>query len=299
MLGLGRMGGNMARRLTRGGHRVLGFDLDPSATTAVQADGVVPSASLVELVHALQAPRSVWIMLPAGEATEAAIGALADLLQAGDTVLEGGNSHYKDSLRRAASLRSHGIDFLDVGISGGTWGLAEGYSVMVGGEKETVERQRPLFETLAPAPDRGWGHVGPVGAGHYAKMVHNAIEYGLMQAYAEGFELLKAKTDFGIDVHQVAEIWRHGSVVRSWLLDLTAELFADDPILADVRGWVPDTGEGRWAVAEAIDLDISIPVITAALERRLRSRQTEPFSDRLLAALRGKFGGHDVLRSAT
>ena len=299
MIGLGRMGGNMARRLTRGGHHVLGFDLDPSATTAVQADGVVPSASLVELVHALQGPRSVWIMLPAGEPTEAAIQTFADLLQAGDTVLEGGNSHYKDSLRRAASLRSHGIDFLDVGISGGTWGLADGYSVMVGGEEEAVERHRRLFETLAPGPERGWGHVGPVGAGHYAKMVHNAIEYGLMQAYAEGFELLKANPDLGIDVHQVAEIWRHGSVVRSWLLDLTAELFADDPILADVRGWVPDTGEGRWAVAEAIDLDISVPVITAALERRLRSRQTEPFSDRLLVALRGKFGGHDVPRSAT
>jgi 6-phosphogluconate dehydrogenase len=259
MIGLGRMGGNMARRLRRGGHRVVGFDLDPSAIVAVQADGVSPSASILELVHALQTPRSVWIMLPAGEPTEAAIQAVADLLQTGDTILEGGNSHYKDSVRRAASLQSRGIDFLDVGISGGIWGLAEGYSVMVGGEKETVERQRPLFETLAPEPDRGWGHVGPVGSGHYAKMVHNAIEYGLMQAYAEGFELLEAKTNLQIDVHQVAEIWRHGSVVRSWLLDLAAELFADDPTLAGVRGWVPDTGEGRWAVAEAIDLDISFP----------------------------------------
>jgi 6-phosphogluconate dehydrogenase len=238
-------------------------------------------------------------MLPAGDATEDCVSSLTQLLRPGDTILDGGNAHYNDSVRRAAALVTRGIDFIDVGVSGGIWGLREGYSLMVGGEVDAVDRHRPVFEALAPAPNAGWGHVGRAGAGHYVKMVHNAIEYGLMQAYAEGFELLEAKRDFDLDLAEVAEIWRHGSVVRSWLLDLTAELFARDATLADVRGWVPDTGEGRWAVAEAIDLNVSLPVITQALERRIRSRQAEPFSDRLLAALRGAFGGHEVPRQPT
>ena len=296
MVGLGRMGGNMARRLAGGGHRVVGFDIDPAVAASIQPEVDAATATLTALVQALDPPRSVWTMLPAGQPTEHTVASLAEILEVGDTLIEGGNSYYKDSLRRAEDLRSRGLHFLDVGISGGIWGLAGGYSLMVGGDKDVVERHRPLFETLAPASDRGWGHVGPSGAGHYVKMVHNAVEYGLMQAYAEGFDLLSAKKDFGLDLHQVAEIWRHGSVVRSWLLDLTADLLARDAVLDDVRGCVEDTGEGRWAVAEAIDLEISLPVITQALDRRLRSRQIEPFSDRLLAALRGEFGGHDVPR---
>jgi 6-phosphogluconate dehydrogenase len=293
------MGGDMARRLLAAGCEVVGFDLNPRAAPPLVAAGALAAPSLAELVELLPAPRSVWLMLPAGDATEDCVSSLTQLLRPGDTVLDGGNAYYNDSVRRAAALVTRGIDFIDVGVSGGIWGLREGYSLMVGGEADAVDRHRPIFEALAPAPNAGWGHVGRAGAGHYVKMVHNAIEYGLMQAYAEGFELLEAKRDFDLDLAAVAEIWRHGSVVRSWLLDLTAELFARDATLADVRGWVPDTGEGRWAVAEAIDLNVSLPVITQALERRIRSRQTEPFSDRLLAALRGAFGGHEVPRQPT
>jgi 6-phosphogluconate dehydrogenase len=296
IVGLGRMGGNMARRLASGGHEVIGYDLDPATAAPVEADGVRTAASVVDLVNLLEPPRSVWTMLPAGEPTESVLTVLADLLDPGDTAIDGGNAYYKDSMRRARELDARGVRFMDVGISGGIWGRSGGYSLMVGGNPELVEQHRDLFATLAPGPDLGWGHVGPVGAGHYVKMVHNAVEYGLMQAYAEGFDLLTAKTDFDLDVHQVAEIWRYGSVVRSWLLDLIADLMEDAAALDDVRGWVPDTGEGRWAVAEAIDLNVSLPVITASLERRLRSRQSDPFSDRLLAALRGKFGGHEVAR---
>ncbi len=296
IVGLGRIGGDMARRLVRGGHRVVGFDVSRQAVAAAGGDGVGPASSLGALVQELKPPRSIWILLAAGEATEASISGLAELLDRGDAILDGGNSYYKDSIRRAAELHERGVALIDVGVSGGIWGLVEGYSLMVGGAPEPVRRHSSLFEVLAPANDRGWGHVGPSGAGHYVKMVHNAIEYGLMQAYAEGFELLQAKSEFGLDLHQVAETWRHGSVIRSWLLDLSADLFAQDAALADVRGWVEDTGEGRWAVAEGIDLNVSLPVITSALERRIRSRQVEPFSDRVLAALRGKFGGHEVPR---
>jgi len=299
MVGLGRMGGDMTRRLLRAGHTIVGFDLDPAAATALAAEGYEAASLLGELAERLAPPRSISLMLPPGEPTEDCISSLAQLLDQGDTILDGGNANYHDSIRRAAALQTRGMSVIDIGVSGGVWGLADGYSLMVGGDATTVERHRPIFEALAPGPASGWGHVGRSGAGHYVKMVHNAVEYGLMQAYAEGFELLQAKREFDLDLHQVAEIWRQGSVIRSWLLDLSAELFAQDATLDEIQGWVPDTGEGRWAVAEAIDLNLSLPVITQALERRIRSRQTEPFSDRVLAALRGQFGGHVVRRRAT
>lgn len=297
MVGLGKMGGNMARRLLNGGHEVVGFDLDPQAVADVVRAGAQGVLSLEDLVERLAPPRTVWTMLPAGDGTEQTVQALGEILAPGDTLVEGGNSYYRDSLRRAKELKARGIEFIDAGISGGIWGLENGYSLMVGGDAANVARHRPLFETLAPGEALGWGHVGPVGSGHFVKMIHNAVEYGLMQAYAEGFELLAAKEEFGLDLAQVANIWRHGSVVRSWLLDLTAELLAAEGDLRAVKGWVPDTGEGRWAVVEAIDLNLSAPVITQALERRLRSRETEPLSDKILAALRQKFGGHAVERS--
>jgi len=236
-------------------------------------------------------------MVPAGDPTESTVRALADLLAPDDVVIDGGNSNFHDSMRRAAFLQERGIHFLDAGVSGGVWGLKEGYSMMIGGEAAIVERLRPIFETLAPAPDRGWGRVGPNGAGHFVKMVHNGIEYGLMEAYAEGFELLRARSDFALDLHQVAEIWRYGSVVRSWLLDLTAAALADDPELSDIRGWVADSGEGRWTVFEAIHLDVPAPVITLALFQRFVSRQEESYAAKLLAAMRNQFGGHAVKKA--
>jgi 6-phosphogluconate dehydrogenase len=250
--------------------------------------------TLAELAARLAAPRVAWVMVPAGDATENTIAELLAVLAPGDVLVDGGNSNYKDTIRRAAQVEAHGLSFVDVGTSGGVWGLAEGYSMMVGGRPEAVERLRPALETLAPAPDRGWGHVGPSGAGHFTKMVHNGIEYGMMQAYAEGFEILKAKADLNLDLHQVAEIWRYGSVVRSWLLDLTAAALAEDPDLAALQGWVADSGEGRWTVAEAIDLDIPAPVITLSLLMRLVSRQEERYAAKLLAAMRAQFGGHAV-----
>jgi 6-phosphogluconate dehydrogenase len=233
-------------------------------------------------------------MVPSGQITEVTIQALSDQLSPGDTVIDGGNSNYKDSMRRAEELKEKGLHFIDVGTSGGVWGLAEGYSMMVGGDKDIVDAHRPILETLAPGPDKGWGHVGPPGSGHFVKMIHNGIEYGLMQAYAEGFDIMKAKGEFGLDLHQIAEIWRYGSVVRSWLLDLTSAALAEDENLEGIKAWVQDSGEGRWTVFEAIDLDVSAPVITASLQRRLRSRDEQPFADKLLAALRNQFGGHAV-----
>jgi 6-phosphogluconate dehydrogenase len=295
MIGLGRMGGNMTTRLLRGGHRVVVYDRSAEAVQAAARGGALGSRSLEEFAARLEPrPRCVWIMVPAGEATESTIAALSGLLAAGDVVLDGGNSNYKDSVRRGLVLAERGIHFVDVGTSGGIWGLESGYCLMVGGEPQVVERLRPVFETLAPAPHRGWGRVGPCGAGHFAKMVHNGIEYGLMQAYAEGLEILQRKQDFRFDLHQVAEIWRHGSVVRSWLLDLAARALAEDPQLAGIRGWVADSGEGRWTVAEAIDLDVPAPVITLSLLARFVSRQEESYAAKLLAALRAQFGGHAV-----
>jgi len=296
MIGLGKMGANMTERLLESGHQLVVYDRDPRPVKAVAALGAQPSESMDDLVNELSVPRAVWVMVPAGEPTESVVNTLADLLSPGDTVIDGGNSNYKDTLRRVEALKRGNLHFVDVGTSGGVWGLAEGYSLMVGGEREVVDRLRPIFETLAPGPDKGWGHVGPSGAGHFVKMVHNGIEYGLMQAYAEGFEILKVKEQFDLDLHQIAQIWRYGSVVRSWLLDLTAAALAEDQDLQDIKGWVADSGEGRWTVAEAIDEDVPAPVITLSLLMRLVSRQDSSYAAKLLAAMRNQFGGHVVLK---
>ena len=294
MIGLGKMGANMTSRLLRGGHEVVVYDRNPEAVQAAAAEGATAAESLQDLASKLSPPRAVWVMVPSGNPTEQVIAELIETLERGDTIIDGGNSNYKDSVRRAAMVAGGGLHFVDVGTSGGIWGLKEGYSMMVGGDKQIVERLRPLLETLAPAPDKGWGHVGPSGAGHFVKMVHNGIEYGLMQAYAEGFEIMKSKEEFDLDLHQIAELWRHGSVVRSWLLDLTAAALKDDPELSAIQGWVADSGEGRWTVAEAIDLDVPAPVITLSLMMRFVSRQEESYAARLLAAMRNQFGGHAV-----
>ena len=294
IVGLGRMGANMARRLLAGGHRVVVANRSPGPVEELAAEGAVPAWSREELVGHLTAPRVVWVMVPAGDATEAMLEELAALVSPGDVLVDGGNSYYKDSVRRAASLAGRGLRFVDAGTSGGIWGRTEGYSLMVGGDPEAVALLRPALETLAPAPGRGWGHVGPAGAGHFVKMVHNGIEYGMMQAYAEGFEILRGKTDFGLDLHQIATIWQHGSVVRSWLLDLTAAALAEDQDLADIAGWVADSGEGRWTVAAAIEEDVPAPVITLSLLMRFISRQDDSYAAKLLAAMRNQFGGHEV-----
>jgi len=297
MVGLGRMGANMARRLRRGGHRVVGFDPVEAARQAAAVDGLETVDALAGLAAVLAPPRVLWLMVPAG-AVDATLEALLPLLGQDDMVVDGGNSHYRDGQRRAAHCQDLGVHFLDCGTSGGVWGLEAGYSLMVGGDADAVARLRPLLETLAPAPDRGWGHVGPSGAGHFAKMVHNGIEYGMMQAYAEGFALMARKQELGLDLAQVARIWQHGSVVRSWLLDLAADALADNPGLEGIAPYVADSGEGRWTVAEAIDLDVPAPVITASLMERLRSRERNSFTDRLLAALRHRFGGHGIARAS-
>jgi 6-phosphogluconate dehydrogenase len=295
MIGLGKMGGSMAQRLLKGGHRVVGVNRSPEVTRQLAEEhGLVPAFSIMEAVAALTAPRSVWVMVPSGTSTEAVINELTGLLARGDTIIDGGNTFYKDDIRRAAALDQKGIHYLDTGTSGGIWGLAEGYSLMIGGNEEAVERLRPIFETLAPSADKGWGRVGPVGAGHFVKMIHNGIEYGLMQAYAEGFEIMHAKKEFGLDLEQISQIWRYGSVVRSWLLDLTADALAKDQNLGHIKGWVADSGEGRWTVAEAIDLDVPAPVITLSLLQRFISRQDESYAAKLLAAMRNEFGGHAI-----
>jgi 6-phosphogluconate dehydrogenase len=294
MVGLGRMGANMTERLVRGGHRVVGYDPSAAAVKRVVDKGAAGGDSLAAMVKQLKNPRVIWLMVPAGDPVDQTIEALRPILTAGDIIIDGGNTNYKDDLRRAASLEPNRIHYVDVGTSGGIWGLKEGYSLMVGGDQDVVRSLEPIFKTLAPAPDKGWGHVGPVGSGHFVKMVHNGIEYGLMQAYAEGLAILKAKNEFNLDLHQVTEIWRYGSVVRSWLLDLTAEALAENPELRGIEAYVADSGEGRWTVAEAIDLNISAPVITLSLERRLRSREVEPFTDKLLAVMRHQFGGHAI-----
>ena len=296
MVGLGKMGANMATRLIRGGHRVVVYDINEPAIQSLEAAGADGARTLAEIGEKLNTPRSVWVMVPSGDITEQTISRLTEVLSPGDTILDGGNSNYKDSQRRAELLREKGLNFIDVGTSGGVWGLTEGYSLMIGGEANIVERHRPIFEILAPAPDRGWGYVGPSGAGHFVKMIHNGIEYGLMQAYAEGFEILKAKKPFNLDLYHIAEIWRYGSVVRSWLLDLTARALSDEQELEAKKPWVPDSGEGRWTVFEAVDLDVPAPVITLSLQQRLRSREEDSFADKLLAAMRNQFGGHAVKR---
>ena len=294
MVGLGKMGANMTTRLVRGGHDVIAFDRSPDAVSSSVAQGARGARSLEDLVGQLSAPRAVWVMVPAGDPTEQTVRSLTKLLAAGDTIIDGGNSNYKDSVRRAAMVGEHGIHFVDAGTSGGIWGLTEGYSLMIGGPKGGVDGLRPIFETLAPSKDKGWAHVGPSGSGHFTKMVHNGIEYGMMQAYAEGFSILKHKEEFSLDLAQIAELWRTGSVVRSWLLDLTARALGEDQDLSAIAPYVSDSGEGRWTVTEAIDLDVPAPVITLALLQRLRSRDSESFTDRLLAALRNQFGGHAI-----
>lgn len=297
LIGLGRMGGNMARRLIGGGHEVVGYAPRREVVEGLVAEGGVGALTLDELVSKLSPPRAVWVMVPSGEATETTINDIAARLSAGDAVIDGGNSNYKDSVRRAALLAEQGLRFLDAGTSGGIWGLQEGYSMMVGGDRATFDRLEPLFQTLAPGADRGYGYVGPAGAGHFVKMIHNGIEYGMMQAFAEGFEILRAKEEFELDLSQIAEIWRDGSVVRSWLLDLTADALREDPELTAIQSYVEDSGEGRWTVQESIDLGVPAPVIALSLQARFRSRQDQPFGGKLLAAMRNAFGGHAVRKS--
>ena len=297
MIGLGRMGGNMTQRLLRAGHRVVVYDPQVEAVQSLTREGAAGADSLHDLIEQLTPPRAVWVMVPAGEATASAIDTLADSLSPGDTVIDGGNSNYKDSIRRAETLAGKGLSFLDAGTSGGIWGLAEGYSMMIGGDEAAFRRLEPIFQSLAPGPDRGYGHVGPAGAGHFVKMVHNGIEYGLMQAYAEGFELMNAKQELNLDLARISQIWRYGSVVRSWLLDLTAAALEEDPGLDAIQAYVEDSGEGRWTVQEAIDLNVPTPVISLSLQARFRSRQDQPFGAKLLAAMRNQFGGHAVRKA--
>ena len=311
MVGLGRMGANLVRRLLRGGHGAAVWDRDLGAVATLSAEGAEGAVALSDLVARLEPPRTVWVMLPAGAVTEASVTELARLLSPGDCVIEGGNSNWKDSVRRAAALREKGIDYLDVGTSGGVWGLERGYCMMIGGPAAAVERLDPVFATLAPGegtasptpnrgeadprPPRGYVHAGPNGAGHYSKMVHNGIEYGMMQAFAEGFDLLRAANEqhgLAMPLPDVAEAWRRGSVVASWLLDLTAQALAGDPALGAYAGRVGDSGEGRWTVQEAVETGTPAPVLTAALYARFRSRQENSYADRVLSAMRHGFGGH-------
>ncbi len=297
MIGLGRMGSNMAKRLLDGGHRIAIYDPNKAAVEALVSQGARGSTSIAELVKGLSLPHAVWLMVPSGEPTESTINTLATELSEGDVVIDGGNSNYKDSMRQASTLAGKGISFLDVGTSGGIWGLKEGYCLMVGGDIKAFRLMEPIFRTLAPSPEQGYGYVGSNGAGHFVKMVHNGIEYGLMQAYAEGFELMQAKEEFKLDLQQIAEMWRYGSVVRSWLLDLAAAALQEDPKLESIQAYVEDSGEGRWTVQESIELGVPLPVITQSLQARFRSRQEQPFGVKLLAALRQQFGGHAVKKT--
>jgi len=298
MVGLGRMGGNMARRLARAGLQVAGWDGAAGARAGIAGEERVRAvATLAELVAALPAPRVLWLMLPAGAPTEDTVGELRGLLAAGDVVVDGANAWYRDSQRRARELAAQGIGFVDAGVSGGVWGLVNGYGLMVGGTTEAVQRVEPVLRALAPAPDRGWLHCGPSGAGHYAKMVHNGIEYGLMQAYAEGLALLRAKDDLQLDVAKIAESWRHGTVIRSWLLDLTAEFLAEDANLESIAPLVADSGEGRWTAIESVELGVPTPVMTLALMQRFASQGRGEYADRVLARMRQSFGGHAVTRN--
>jgi len=297
LIGLGKMGGNMAERLKLGGHQVVGFDSNADAVARLTAAGNVGINSLEALVQNLKGRKAIWIMVPQGQPVDDTIAKLEPLLAPGDILIDGGNSMYKDSMRRYHEVTAKGFHFVDVGTSGGVWGLKEGYSMMIGGDEEPVEYLRPIFEALAPAKDKGWGRVGPAGSGHFVKMVHNGIEYGLMQAFAEGFTVLEKKEEFHLDLPQIADIWRYGSVIRSWLLDLTAEALAGNPTLDGLQAYVVDSGEGRWTVFEAIDLNVSAPVITESVIRRIRSREENNFTDRMLAIMRNAFGGHAVKKS--
>ena len=316
VIGLGRMGGNISVRLMRAGHHCVVYDHSPDAVKRVAGEGAVGASDLADLMRGLEKPRSVWVMLPAGEITEDTVATLAEHMEAGDTVIDGGNTFYKDDIRRAATLREKGINYVDVGTSGGVWGLERGYCMMIGGPAEVVQRLDPIFNTLAPGmgdvgrtkerhdrdprPEQGYMYCGPAGSGHFVKMVHNGIEYGLMQAYAEGFDVLqgKASTDlpedqrFTLDLPDIAEVWRRGSVISSWLLDLTASALADNPTLTDFTGHVSDSGEGRWTVEAAIEEAVPVPVLSTSLYARFRSRSGNTFGEKLLSAMRNKFGGH-------
>ena len=295
MVGLGKMGANMLRRVARAGIPIAGFDASPAAGAALAGEtGISVGATLAATVAMLRAPRAVWIMLPSGEITEQTVQAVAALLSPGDVILDGGNADYRDTIRRAATLAAKGLHFIDVGVSGGVWGLDNGYGLMFGGPKAAVEPLLPIFRALAPAADQGWVHCGPSGSGHYTKMVHNGIEYGLMQAYAEGFALLRAKSDFGMDVAAIAEAWRQGTVVRSWLLDLAAGALREDAVMDSVAPVVADSGEGRWTVREGLDLAVPLPVISAALNVRFASQGRGDYAARFMARLRNAFGGHAV-----
>jgi 6-phosphogluconate dehydrogenase len=294
MIGLGRMGGSMLERIRRGGHDVVGYDTSPEALKRSQLAGAKTVDSLPALLQEVRLPRALWLMVPSGPLVDQTIQALLLGLGANDVIIDGGNSNYKDTVRRAEMLKNHGIHYVDVGTSGGIWGRTEGYSLMIGGEADVVGTLTPIFQALAPAPDQGWGHVGPSGAGHFVKMVHNGVEYGLMEAFAEGFELMRRKSQFDLDMKQIAEIWRHGSVVRSWLLDLIARGLNENPTLKGIVPYVSDSGEGRWTAIEAIELGCAIPVIEAALNRRFFSQEPEPFADKLLAVMRNQFGGHPI-----
>jgi len=294
LIGLGKMGGNMAERLRLGGHQVVGFDFSAEAVAKLAASGNVGASTLEELAKKLTGRKAIWIMVPQGAPVDETIAKLEPFLNPGDILIDGGNSNYKDSIRHHKEVTAKGFQFVDVGTSGGVWGLKEGYSMMVGGDKEAVEYLSPILETLAPAKDKGWGHVGPAGAGHFVKMVHNGIEYGMMQAYAEGFTIMEKKEELDLNLPQIAEIWRYGSVVRSWLLDLTADALSKNPTLDGLEAYVADSGEGRWTVFEAIDLNVSAPVITESLIRRIRSREENNFTDRMISIMRNAFGGHAV-----
>ncbi len=297
IIGLGKMGANMAERLRLAGHKVVGFDFSADAVAKLTAAGSLGVSSLEELVKNLQAPRAIWMMVPAGDPVDQTIAKLEPLMTEGDTFIDGGNSNYKDTQARHKAAAGKGFHFVDAGTSGGVWGLKEGYSLMIGGDDEPVERLRPIFEALAPSATEGWGHVGPSGSGHFVKMIHNGIEYGMMEAYAEGFAILKAKTELNLNLEQCATIWQKGSVVRSWLLDLTADALKKNPTLEGMEAYVADSGEGRWTVFEAIDLNVSAPVITESLIRRLRSREQNNFTDRMISIMRNEFGGHAIKKS--
>ena len=294
MIGLGKMGGFMVERLVRGGHRVIGLDRDPAAVARVVEKGAAGADSIEKLIGQLKAPRAVWIMVPSGKPVDDTIEQLLPHLAPGDTIIDGGNSYYRDSVRRGAALAPKKINFVDCGTSGGVWGLTEGYSMMVGGDADAVKRIAPIFQTLAPGPEKGWGRVGPTGAGHYVKMVHNGIEYAIMQAYAEELDLFRHKTEFGLDLLQITKIWQYGSVVRSWLLDLTVDALSKNPTLDGIEAFVTDSGEGRWTAMEGIEHGVPLPALTGALDARFRSQDPQPFANKLLAMMRHEFGGHAV-----
>ena len=295
IIGLGKMGANMARRLRQANIEVVGYNRNPDRTQQLEKEiGLSPAYSHEEVIKKLDTPKIIWSMVPAGVATNEVAESFYDLMEKGDYFIDGGNSYYKDSMKLASMFKKKGIYFYDVGVSGGVWGLKEGYSMMIGGDQDAAKPITPIFEILAPDKEKGWGFVGPNGAGHFVKMVHNGIEYGMMEAIAEGFEVMKAKQEFGLDLENVAEIWQYGSVVRSWLLDLAKDALAENKELAGIDSWVEDSGEGRWTVHEAIDLSVPAPVISASLNRRFDSRQTDSFTLKLLSAMRNKFGGHAI-----